>query len=110
MEQLGELQRRVSEIKELDADIIAIATRGNHEDVQKTRNQLGITFTLVPVPNRKVAEDFGVYNPERKRAIATLILDKEGLIRLKYVSRNENDRPNFSKIIKILQDIKQQKK
>jgi peroxiredoxin len=96
----------MSEIKELDADVIAIASRGNHKDVEKTKTQLGITFTLVPVPNRKAAEDFGVYNPERKRAIATLILDKEGLIRFKYISKNENDRPKFSKLVNVLQEIK----
>ncbi len=110
VERLGELQKRLPEIKALDADVIAIASRGNHQDVEKTRNQLGITFTLVPVPNRKVAEDFGVYDPKRNRAIATLILDREGFIRLKHVSKTENDRPEFQKIIDTLRGIRQEKK
>jgi peroxiredoxin len=36
-QQLGELQEKISEIKKLNADVIAIATKGNQYDVESTK-------------------------------------------------------------------------
>lgn len=106
LQQLGELQKRITEIREVNAEVIAIASLGNRADVEKTQKVLGITFPLVYGPNRKVAEEFGVYDAQRKLAIATMILDKEGMIRFKHTARGDQDRPSFSKIISILKEIK----
>jgi len=106
LQQLVEFQRGISELKEYNAEVIAISSRGDRRDVEKTKKALNLTFALIPGPNRKVAEEFAVYDQEKKRAIATLILDKEGMIRFKYISKDPEDRPSFSKIIKWLQEIK----
>ncbi len=74
--------------------------------MEKTKKALGITYPLIPGPNRKIAEEFRVYDQERKRAIATLILDKEGMIRFKSISKDPEDRPSFSKVLEVLQEIK----
>ena len=57
---LGELQEKISEIEKLDAEVIAISTRGNQDDVKRSRMVQKITFTLIPKPNRKVVDDFGL--------------------------------------------------
>jgi len=102
--QLGELQERISEIDKLNAEVIAISSTGDQQDVEKIKRQLGLTFTLIPKPNRKVAEDFGVWNRYRNRAVATIVIDKKGRIRFLEAS-NSDDRTSASKIIRELQGI-----
>ena len=75
--QLGELQENISEIENLNAELIAFATSGNLNDVEITKNELNITFTLIPMPNRPVVNVYGV------RTYATIIIDKGGIIRFK---------------------------
>ena len=102
--QLGEVQERLSDIEKLNAEVIAISSKGDQQDVIKMKRHLGLTFTLIPKPNRKVAEDFGVWNQYRNRAVATIVIDKKGRIRFIEVS-NSDDRTSASKIIKELQRI-----
>ena len=102
--QLGELQEQISEIEKLNAEVIAIASKGDQQDVQKSKRILGLTFTLIPKPNQTVAEDFGVWNQYRNRAIATIVIDKIGHVRFKEVS-NPGYRTSVSKIIRELQGI-----
>jgi peroxiredoxin len=102
--QLGELQERISEIETLNAEVIAISSKGDQQDVERIKSHLGLTFTLIPKPNRKVAEEFGVWNRNRNRAVATIVIDKNGSIRYKEVS-NSDDRTSASKIIRELQAI-----
>ena len=72
---LGGLQGKISEFQKLDTEVIAFATEGNQNDVERTRNDLNITFTLIPTPNSQVANDFGVNTYD------TIIIDKNGIIR-----------------------------
>ena len=102
--QLGELQERISEIETLNAEVIAISSKGDQQDVERIKSHLGLTFTLIPKPNRKVAEEFGVWNRNRNRAVATIVIEKNGSIRYKEVS-NSDDRTSASKIIRELQAI-----
>ena len=102
--QLGELQEQIFEIEKLNAEVIAIASKGDQQDVEKSKRLLGLTFTLIPKPNQKVAEDFGVWNQYRNRAVATIVIDKKGRIRFREVS-NSDDRTSASKIIRELQGI-----
>lgn len=102
--QLGEVQKQISEIKKFDAEVIAIATKGDQQDVNKSKRLLGLTFTLIPKPNKKVAEDFGVWPKYMDRAVATIIIDKKGRIRFKEVSKSTH-RTSAPKIISELQGI-----
>ncbi len=102
-QQLVELQERISEIKEFNAEVIAIASRGQ-KNVEKTK-KLGITFTLIPDPEFSTAKKYGVYDYDRNRAIATVIVDKNGVIRFRNVAWDVHDRPSVSKIIKVLREI-----
>ena len=69
-----------------------------------TRSSLGITFTLIPMPNRKVVEEFGLTYDSAPAAYATFVIDKKGRIRFKSVDSGYN-RTSTSTIIKELQGI-----
>lgn len=77
---------------------------GDQQDVEQSKRILKLTFTLIPKPNRKVAEDFGVWDKYKNRAVATIILDEKGRIRFIEVSQFDN-RTRASKIIRELQGI-----
>lgn len=102
MSQLGGLQKRIPEIEKLDGEVIAFATSGNQNDVESTKRSLGITYTLIPTPNSKSVKDFGLTYGSGGAAYATIIIDKNGHIRLKNVDR-WNVRTSPSRIIKELQ-------
>ena len=103
------MQDRISEIKDLDAEVVAIASKVNRKSEAKTKKVLNITFTIIPGPERKAAEALGVWNNKRQLAIATVIVDKQGNIRLIYESSSNTDRPNASEIIKKLEEMNQMK-
>jgi alkyl hydroperoxide reductase subunit AhpC len=83
---------------------MAFATIGNQNDVKSTKNGLGITYTLIPTPNRKVVEDFGVASGSGGAAYGTVIIDKKGHIRYRSVDR-WNTRTSSSTIISELQGL-----
>jgi peroxiredoxin len=90
----------------LDAEVIAISN-GNRRDTENTRKALGISFHLVPGPNRQIQQEYGVYDDFKKRLKpATVIVDKQGFVRFKYVGRDDEDRPALSKVIAVLQSLK----
>ena len=97
---LGELQEKISEIETINAEVIAFATSGNQDDVETSKSVQEITFTLIPKPNRKVVEDFGLKYYDGA-AYGTIIIDKGGIIRFK----NINDIDSASTIIRELQGI-----
>ena len=83
---------------------MAFATSGSQNDVKSTKRDLGITYTIIPTPNRKVVEDFGVAYGSSGAAFGTIIIDKKGHIRFK--SGDEwNNRTSSSTIIRELQGI-----
>jgi peroxiredoxin len=103
IEQLGGLQNKISEIEKLNAEVIAISTAGNKQDVELTKKSLGITYTLIPTPNRKVGEDFGL-TYSAGAAYATFVIDKKSRIRYRS-AETWNRRTSVSQIIKELQGI-----
>jgi peroxiredoxin len=74
--------------------------------VERTRDALKILFPLIPGPNRKLAEDYGVFNPRWNYAIATLVVDKTGVVRFEHIAANDEDRPNAAKVIEVLRGLR----
>ncbi len=103
-EQLGELQEQISEIIKLNSELIAISTAGDQDDVERTKSSLGITFTLIPTPNKKVVLGFGIEYGHGGSAYGTIIIDKKGRIRYKSLD-NWLSLTSASRIIKELQVI-----
>jgi peroxiredoxin len=99
-----QLQERISEIEKLNAEVIAIATAGDQEDVEKSKRILEITYILIPKPNRKVVEEYGLKYNSSGEAYATIIIDKKGHVRFKGAD-DRATRTTPSKIITELQGI-----
>ena len=53
--------------------------------MERTKSALGITYTLIPTPNRKVVLDFGLEYSTGGGAFSTIIIDKKGRIRYKNI-------------------------
>ena len=102
--QLVKLQEQISEITKLDAEVIAIATAGNQQDVEKSERVLEITYSLIPTPNGAAVEGYGLKVDSSGGAYATFIIDKNGKIRFKGTDDRATRTP-ASRIIKELQLI-----
>jgi peroxiredoxin len=104
--QLGQLQKHISDIGKLNAEVIAISTVGNQKDVEKSKENIEITYVLIPTPNRKVVEEYGLsYDSSSCRgAYATFIIDTKGHVRFKRVETGKT-RTSVSEIIKELQGL-----
>ncbi len=98
------LQERISEIEKLNAEVIAIATAGNQQDVEKSIKNLELTYNLIPTPNRNVGEKYKIQYDSSGAAYATIIVDKKGFVRFKG-NDDRATRTTTSKIIKELQVI-----
>jgi len=96
----------MDEIHRLNAEVVAIASR-NKSDVKKTQSTLNISYVLVPGPIPALMKQYGVYNEQNGLAVpATMIIDKAGILRWRYVGSNDSDRPNAAKIISELRKLK----
>jgi peroxiredoxin len=103
--QLGQLQKYISDIEKLNTKVIAISTTGNQQDVEKSKENIEITYVLIPTPNRKVVEEYGLsYDFSCGGAYATFIIDTKGHVRFKHVETNKT-RTDVSIIIKELQGL-----
>ena len=98
------LQKQISEIEKLNAEVIAIATAGNQQDVEKSKGNIEITYGLIPTPNGKVVEEYGLSHDSYGAAYATFIIDTKGHVRFKRVETGKA-RTSVSEIIKELQSI-----
>ena len=102
--QLGQLQKHISDIEKLNAEVIAISTAGNQQDVEKSKRNIEITYGLIPTPNKKVVEEYGLRHDSNGAAYATFIIDTKGDVRFKRVETG-TERTSISEIIKELQSI-----
>ncbi len=90
----------------MDGEVIALSSHGDWQDVQRTRERLGITFRMIPAPVEEVAKAFGVWGTYKPgRSFATVIIDKGTVVRFVY-DRGEADRASFLQIRKVLEEIK----
>jgi peroxiredoxin len=106
-QQLGELQAHIAEIRELSAEVVAFSTGGSPPDVERTRDALNLTFPLVPASTEHIARRYGVWNPRSRSALATIIVDREGIVRFLHdAGDDEFNRPKISIILQVLREIR----
>jgi peroxiredoxin len=107
MQQLGELQAQLVEIRSLGAEVIALSSRGNRNDVQRTHDQLKLTYPTIAAPIQSVIKDYELSTTQYGTSYATVIIDKNGVVRFVDNSTDEHNRASVSQIRRLLQDIRQ---
>ena len=64
----------------------------------------GPPFPILYDPGAGVIQDFGVYTGKLAKP-STFVIDKDGVIRWKYIGANKNDRPSPGDVIQQLKAI-----
>ena len=84
--------------------MLAIST-DDLSKAQWVRDKLSIPFPILYDPDTDVVKDYEVYNlfGDGLATASTFIIDKDGIIRWKYIGRNIYDRPHVSRVIEQLQ-------
>ena len=69
--------------------------------------RIGIPFHVLYDPSREVPMSYMVYNllNDRLATPSTFIVDRDGVIRWKYVGRSIGDRPSTSTILRELTEL-----
>ena len=94
-------------IEASNAEVLAISV-DNLAGAERVVSQLGIPFPILYDPSKQVPQEYGVFNllGDNLATPSTFILDKEGVIRWKYVASGSiSDRPSVSEILGQLADI-----
>lgn len=98
-----ELSRDYSQIQKLDAEVLAISV-DDLSGAQYIVDKIGIPFPVLYDPMVDVVSDYGVYNllGDGLATPSIFIIDKDGVIRWKYIGRSIDDRPSASPILEQL--------
>ena len=98
-----ELNDSLPALEELDTVIFAIST-DDLSGAQSIASRVGISFPVLYDPAADVVEAYGVYNllGDGLATASTFVIDKQGVIRWKYVARGIADRPAVSQVLEQL--------
>jgi len=104
--QLGELSEYNEQLKAVDAQVMAIST----DDLSKAMlivERLDLPFPILYDPSADVVSQYGVYNLLRDGLAtpSTFIIDKNGVIRWKYVANEYTERPSAEDVMEQLRVI-----
>ena len=95
------------DIQASNAEVLAVSV-DNLAGAERVVSQIGIPFPILYDPTKEVPQEYGVFNllGDNLATPSTFILDKEGVIRYKYVASGSiSDRPPVSQILEQLTDI-----
>lgn len=73
----------------------------------QTQRELGLRYILVPGPQASILKSYDLYS-EQKRTLAspaTIIVDKAGILRWRYISTSDADRPSASRVLRELRKV-----
>jgi len=87
--------------------VIAVSSR-DANDAAMTKKALEIDFPLLPGPNFPIQKKYGVYNYKTNLANAAMfIVAKDGVIRWRYIGRDQEDRPDIATVVEQVQKLAQ---
>jgi alkyl hydroperoxide reductase subunit AhpC len=87
--------------------VIALSTGGDEKDVRGIRDQLKLTYPIVPAPITKVIKDFDLTTDRNGTTYGTVIIDKNSVIRFIHNSTDASVRTPVAEIRRVLQEIRQ---
>lgn len=111
--QLGELQNLLNQQDREKAQILAVSI-DSHEDSRKLRQKLeaaekfGQSFPMLQDTNHKVIDRYGILNPNGKGwpHPATYLIDKQGVVRWKFIETSYTVRPSNKQILEQVRKLK----
>ena len=88
------------EIQGLDAEVLAISV-DDLSGATKVVQELNIPFPILYDPSREVPRLYGVFGllGDKLATPSTFVVDREGVIRWKYVAGSVSDRPPSSRVL-----------
>jgi len=108
--QLGGLQEHIAEIRGKGGDVIALSADDQlyPRDGLSDAASLGLTFPTLSDPQRRVIHAYGLLNPNDvlvpvEGGLAypsTYILDKNGVVRWRYIGTDLADRPDIDLVLR----------
>jgi peroxiredoxin len=97
-----QLQSDLSKIKALKAQVVAVSA-DNFDTALNAKASLRLKFTILPDPNKEVIRRYSVLHPDEGIARpAVFIIDKEGVVRFRYIGKNAADRPKNVRLLNAL--------
>jgi peroxiredoxin len=105
--QLENIQSHLKDFNTQEAQVLAISA-DEREQAQMTVGEHGLSFAVIPDPQRKLIQQFGVMNLKKKNKAwpSAFIIDKKGIIRMSYADasgkrlHSSDILPELSKITK----------
>ena len=90
------------QIQDLDAEVLAVSV-DDLRGAESIFGGIGIPFHVLYDPDTGVVKKYGVYDilPDSRRLAApsTFIIDRNGIIRWKYVANRYTDRPSTDQVL-----------
>lgn len=113
MNQLGELKGLLSNTKQKENVQILAVSIDTHNDSQKLLQKLKdrapgeLDFPLLEDKDHRVIDRYGILNPDGKGwpHPATYIIDKQGVVRWKFVEVDVTKRPSNEQILAALKKV-----
>ena len=101
------MSERYNDFKKAGAQIIAINAEASTEqaDFKKTKN---IEYMFLSDPEIVAIKKYGIFNEQDNTHVipSIFIIDKNGVIRWKYVGKNAGDRPQPDAVLEALKRIR----
>ena len=94
------------EIQGLDAEVLAISV-DDLSGATKVVQELNIPFPILYDPSREVPRLYGVFGllGDKLATPSTFVVDKDGVIRWRYIASEIGDRPPASMVLRQLSEL-----
>jgi peroxiredoxin len=97
-----QLQAKLNEFKKLKAGVIGISA-DNSQTAQSTKASLGLSFDVLPDPDKNIIRLYSVLHPKEGIARpAVFIIDKKGVVRYRKIGKDAADRPKTALLLNVL--------
>lgn len=99
-EQLSEINSRLSDFKNLGAEIVAISADRPLE-ASLIKNFLNLAFTVLPDADWEIFSLYGITRPKDQKEIlpAVFIINKDKKIAHSFIGKNYTDRPSIETLL-----------
>ena len=105
LKHLRELEAQKAALAAVRATMVVVAVDGTAANARKVQRLLSLSYPVVFAPAHSVQESFGFTNMDRQFALATLVIDRDGMIRFRKVLRQgDSDYPSVQSVLRALQD------